>query len=69
MGQSYDKFEKLPESLEEAYRLAKESEFVRSSIHEDLLKIIFNYYEDVLEKYNLAEDKDAFEEEIYFRYV
>jgi glutamine synthetase len=69
LGQSYDKFEKLPESLEEAYRLAKESEFVRSSIHEDLLKIIFNYYEDVLEKYNLAEDKDAFEEEIYFRYV
>ncbi|HHX57818.1 MAG TPA: glutamine synthetase, partial [Clostridiales bacterium] len=68
-GQSYDKLEELPKSLEDAYKLAKESEFVRGSMHEDLLKTMFCYYEDVLEKYGLAEDKDAFEEEFYFKYV
>lgn len=68
-GQSYDKLEELPKSLEDAYKLAKESEFVRGSMHEDLLKTMFNYYEDVLERYGLAEDKDAFEEEFYFKYV
>lgn len=68
-GQSYDKLEELPKSLEDSYQLAKGSEFVRSSIHRDLLKTIFNYYEEILEGYRLAVDKDAFEEETYFKYV
>lgn len=56
----------LPESLAEAYELAKSSEFVSGSLDDGILQPIYATMENLLAKYNVAEDKREFEDKVYF---
>ena len=56
----------LPDSLEKALALAKESEFVKSVVGEDLLSRYLAVKRKEISEYTDAEDKAAFYKEHYF---
>lgn len=57
---------KLPATLEEAYFLAKSSEFVTANLSEEIRRAFFRTIEQQLAMYAAAEDKEQFEEQQYF---
>ena len=62
-------FEPLPLSLEEAAEVAKNSDFVKRSLSQEVRDDIFAQLDSQIKKYNFADNKDAFEEKSYFKYV
>jgi len=62
-------FQPLPSSLEEAFSIAKNSDFVRSNLSEEIINNLFMTFTKQIQEYNLAHDKDEFEERQYFKYI
>lgn len=61
--------EKLPSSLEEALRLAENSEFVRNTLSDEIRSNIFKTLETQLRDYNLSDDDESFEQKYYFKSI
>jgi glutamine synthetase len=61
--------QKLPSSLEEATSIAKESGFVERTLSPEIRKSIFSQLDRQIHDYELAGDKEKFEEESYFKFV
>ena len=59
-------FRVLPATLEEAYTAAKESDFIRENLADEVRRIIFRDIECQIALYNAAEDRAEFEEQQYF---
>ena len=59
----------LPETLEEAVKIAKQSDFVREHLSEEICADIFEQIDRQVSRYNAADDKDEFEYRTYFKYV
>ncbi|MBR1824734.1 MAG: glutamine synthetase [Ruminococcus sp.] len=59
----------LPETLEEAINIAKNSDFVRSNLSAEVCTDIFDHTDHQIRKYNAADDKDEFEYRTYFKYI
>lgn len=59
-------FPTLPATLDEAYETAKQSEFVKTNLPEEIRRNVYQYTERQLALYHAAEDKAAFEEQHYF---
>ncbi len=68
-GSDHMGFEPLPLSLEEAAEVAKNSEFVRKSLSEEVRADIFAQLDSQIKKYKFADNKDVFEEKSYFKFV
>ncbi len=62
-------FQPLPSSLEEAVLIAKNSDFVRSNLSGEILDNLFVTFTKQIQEYNLAHNKDEFEERQYFKYI
>lgn len=62
-------FDELPSSLAEAIEIAKSSEFVRKNISEEIHKSVIRKLEYDLSEYNAASNKQAFEDEYYFKII
>lgn len=62
-------FDRLPMTLEEAVKAARESEFVRRNLPEKVISSILNDLENQVHEYNRAKDKDEFEERYYFNFI
>ncbi|MCI5910744.1 MAG: glutamine synthetase family protein [Oscillospiraceae bacterium] len=56
----------LPQSLEEAVGYAKSSELVKETFSQNLLNEIFEHFDNMIEEYRKAEDKDIFEDGKFF---
>ena len=61
--------QQLPTSLEEACEIARNSEFVKNNIPPEILPDILAQLDKQVQEYNLARNKDEFEENYYFKYV
>jgi glutamine synthetase len=61
--------QRLPYSLEEACAIAKESDFVKRSLPEEIRRNIFSQLDKQIQEYNLARNKDEFEEKYYFKFI
>ncbi len=59
----------LPETLEEAVKIAKQSDFVREHLSEEICADIFEQIDRQVSRYNAADDKDEFEYRTYFKYI
>ena len=59
-------FRVLPGTLEEAYEIAKESDFIRENLADEVRRIIFQNIECQIALYNAADDRAEFEEQQYF---
>ena len=59
----------LPETLEEAVKIAKQSAFVREHLSEEICADIFEQIDRQVSRYNAADDKDEFEYRTYFKYI
>ena len=66
---SSSELEPLPHSLEEACKIAQQSDFVRRNLPDEILSDIFAQLEKQIQEYNLARNKDEFEENYYFKFV
>ena len=62
-------FQPLPSSLEEAFATAKKSDFVRASLSDEIVCNTFETFSKQIQEYNLAHNKDEFEERLYFKYI
>ncbi len=62
-------YEALPSSLEEAVSIAKSSDFVRRNLPEAVLSGVFHKLDKQIQEYNLANDKNEFENESLFKFV
>ena len=60
-----DHFARLPRNLGEAIAAAEDSDFVRSVITEDILKLFISAKREEWEYYCAAEDKSQAEEQLY----
>ena len=60
--------EKLPESLEEAINIAKNSEFIKDIIGEEVLKRYIELKEIEIKEYLNASDKEMIKRK-YFEYI
>jgi glutamine synthetase len=63
-----NKFSDLPSSLEEALNIAENSQFVKSIIGEEAWKNFKFSLDEIIDLYNSAEDKCAFEDTMYMNY-
>lgn len=59
----------LPETLEEAVRIAKQSDFIRKHLSAEICADIFDRIDRQVSRYNAADDKDEFEYRSYFKYI
>ncbi len=59
----------LPSSLKEAAEIAESSEFVRRTLSSETRRNIFNQLDAQLKSYDLARNKDEFEDKTYFKYL
>lgn len=66
---SGDDLQLLPETLEEAVKIAKQSDFVREHLSEEICADIFEQIDRQVSRYNAADDKDEFEYRTYFKYI
>ncbi|MCM1507052.1 MAG: glutamine synthetase family protein [Ruminococcus flavefaciens] len=65
---SFD-FQPLPSSLEEAFSIAEKSEFVKKNLSGEIIGNMFKTFTKQIQEYNLAHNKDEFEEKQYFKYI
>ena len=56
-------------SLAEAVSVAESSEFVKRTLPEEICSSILTRLKTQIQEYNLAKDKDEFEEKAYFMYL
>lgn len=68
-GSEVSVFEPLPSSLDEAVVIAKKSEFVRRTLSEELRSELFAQLDRQIREYELAEDKERFEDMSYFKFI
>lgn len=68
-GQSTADFELLPESLEEAAEIARNSDFVKNTLSDEIRGNIFAKLDKQLAEYSAADDKNEFEERYYFKSI
>ncbi|MDE5756501.1 MAG: glutamine synthetase family protein [Clostridia bacterium] len=68
-GKTPFEFQPLPSSLEEAFATAKTSDFVKSVLSGEIVSNTFKTFGKQIQEYNLAHNKDEFEERIYFKYI
>lgn len=68
-GKTPFEFQPLPSSLEEAFATAKTSDFVRASLSDEIVRNTFETFSKQIQEYNLAHNKDEFEERLYFKYI
>ena len=61
--------EPLPTTLEEAVEIAKNSEFVKSTLSEEIRANVFEKLDLQIEQYRKSDDKDKFEEKYYFKTI
>ena len=59
----------LPSTLDEAASIAKDSDFVKNTLSPEIRSNIFAQLDKQIHDYSLANDKDKFEEESYFKFV
>ncbi|MBP7186954.1 MAG: glutamine synthetase [Ruminococcus sp.] len=59
----------LPETLEEAVKIAKQSDFVKEHLSGEICADIFEQIDRQVSRYNAADDKDEFEYRTYFKYI
>lgn len=59
----------LPLSLREATEIAGNSDFVRQTLSPEMRKIILGQLEKQLKNYDLARNKDEFEDKTYFKFI
>lgn len=62
-------FEPLPQSLEEAVTIARESSFVAEALPDEIRTEILSILENRVREYNCASDKTMFEDKYYFKSV
>lgn len=62
-------FQPLPLSLEEALSIAQESIFVKNNLSAEILENLFLNFTKQIQEYNLAHDKNDFEERRYFKFI
>ncbi|MDD6278830.1 MAG: glutamine synthetase family protein [Ruminococcus sp.] len=62
-------FEHLPSSLNEALELAKQSEFVREMLSDEIRHNIFRKLEKQLDDYEKSDDDEEFEKKYYFKSI
>lgn len=65
---SFD-FQPLPSSLEEAFSIASKSDFVKNNLSDEIVENLFSAFQKQIQEYNLAHNKDEFEERQYFKYI
>lgn len=65
---SFD-FQPLPSSLEEAFVIANKSDFVKANLSGEIVENLFSTFAKQIQEYNLAHNKDEFEERQYFKYI
>ena len=59
----------LPETLEEAVNIARNSDFVKRNLSAEICADIFEQTDRQVSRYNAADDKDEFEYRSYFKYI
>ena len=59
----------LPLSLREAAEISGNSDFVRQTLSPEMRKIILGQLEKQLKNYDLARNKDEFEDKTYFKFI
>ncbi|MDE5764392.1 MAG: glutamine synthetase family protein [Ruminococcus sp.] len=69
MISDYDKSIQLPDSLEKAVQISRESDFVRRCLPESVIGRMMNYAEYQIENYKNSTDKSEFEQKFYFPYI
>lgn len=62
-------FEPLPSSLQEAVAIAKESEFVKRTLSDEIRTNIFAKLDSQIHEYLTSKDKDSFEDKYYFKSI
>ena len=62
-------FQPLPSSLDEAVDIAEKSGFVKENLPEEVSEDLFSRLRSQVTRYQLAEDKEAFEDSTYFRFI
>lgn len=62
-------FQPLPSSLDEAVAIAKDSEFVKKTLSDEIRANIFEKLDRQIKEYALAEDKNDFEDKFYFKSI
>lgn len=68
-GSGLGDFEPLPASLREAADLARNSEFVREVLPQEVRSSFFARVDQELAGYESADSKESFEEETYFKFI
>lgn len=68
-GDAPQEFEPLPQSLEEAAEIARNSEFVRRNLSDEIRKNIFGKLDKQIHEYTSADDKLEFEDKYYFKSI
>lgn len=59
----------LPESLSSAVAAAGTNDFLKSAISDEIYKILFNHFDNVINKYDCSENKNKFENDYYFNII
>lgn len=59
----------LPHSLKEAADIAEQSSFVKNTLSHETRKNIFRQLDEQLRNYDLARNKDEFEDKTYFKFI
>lgn len=59
----------LPHSLKEAAKIAEQSRFVNDTLSHETRKNIFRQLNEQLRNYDLARNKDEFEDKTYFKFI
>lgn len=68
-GSSSSELQTLPCSLEEAANIAKQSNFVANNLPVEIRTDFFSQLDKQIQEYNLAKNKDEFEEKAYFKFI
>ena len=69
VSQSMNQHTPLPFSLEKAYEIALESEFIKRTLNKQIYSRFFDSLDSQICRYDCAEDKYLFEDENYFKIV
>lgn len=62
-------FQPIPASLEESAAIAKNSDFVKRTLSDEIRNNIFERLDEQIKAYALADDKNSFEDEYYFKSI
>lgn len=68
-SREHSEFQPLPSSLAEAAAIAENSDFVKKNLPEEIYSKFFEHTANIISLYNLADNKELFEENTYFKFV